>query len=85
MSYIIIYDQILITLMCGVNEYLFISNAFITQDTMTIRENVLIRLFKGTVVPTKSDSDVLLCLQLLSKNNLYSRFELTRIDSSLVY
>ena len=71
--------------MCGVSEYLFISNAFITQDTMTIREHVLMRLFKGTVVPTKSDSDVLLCLQLLSKNNLYSRFELTRIDSSLVY
>ena len=38
-----------------------------------------------TVVPTKSDSDVLLCLQLLSKNNLYSPFELMRIDSSLVY
>ena len=36
---------------------------------------------KTIIVPTKSDSDVILCLQLLSKIPL----ELTRIDRSLVY
>ena len=34
-----------------------------------------------TVVPTKSDSDVILCLQLLSKTRIELR---TRIDRSLV-
>ena len=34
-----------------------------------------------TVVPTKSDSDEIFCLQLLSKTPL----ELTRIERSLVY
>ena len=41
-----------------------------------------------TVVPTKSDSDVglIVCLQLLSKAfYLYTSFELTQIDGSLVY
>ena len=33
---------------------------------------------------TKSDSDVILCLQMLSKT-LTCTLELTRIDSSLVY
>ena len=40
---------------------------------------------QGTVVPAKSDSDVILCLQLLSKNNLYTLLDLMRIDRSLVY
>ena len=39
----------------------------------------------ATVVPTKSDSDVIFCLKLLSVNiNLYTPLELTRIDRSLV-
>ena len=38
-----------------------------------------------TVVPTKSDSDVILCLQLLSKNNVYTPLDLTLIDISLLY
>ena len=40
---------------------------------------------KSTVVPTKSDSDVILCLQLLSKNNSYTLLDLTLIYRSLVY
>ena len=41
---------------------------------------------RSTVVPTKSDSDVVLCLQLLRKNiNLYTPPELTRINRLLVY
>ena len=39
----------------------------------------------GTVVPTKSDSDVIVCLQSLSKTLTYTPLELTRIDISLVY
>ena len=35
----------------------------------------------ATIVPTKSDSDVILCLQLLS----YTSLELARIDRLLVY
>ena len=38
-----------------------------------------------TVVPTKSDSDVIFCLQMLSKTFLYTPLKLTRIDRSLVY
>ena len=39
-----------------------------------------------TVVPTKRDSDKILCLQLFSKNtNLYTSIELTRINRLLVY
>ena len=38
---------------------------------------------KCTVLPAKSDSDVIFCLQLLS--NLYTPLELTRIDRSLLY
>ena len=39
-----------------------------------------------TVVPTKSDSDVIFCLQLLRKiTNLYTPLDLARIDRSLVY
>ena len=34
---------------------------------------------------TKSDSDVILCLQLLSKNYLSTSLDLMRIDRSLVY
>ena len=40
----------------------------------------------STVVPTKSDSDVIFSVQLLSKNiNVYTSLELTRLDRSLVY
>ena len=40
----------------------------------------------STVVPTKSDSDVIFCLQLLSKTlTCTPPLELTRIDRSLVY
>ena len=38
-----------------------------------------------TVLPAKSDSDMVFCLQLLSKTNLYTPLELTRMDRSLVY
>ena len=39
-----------------------------------------------TVVPAKSDSDVVFGLQLLSKNiNFYSSLELMWINRSLVY
>ena len=38
-----------------------------------------------TVVPTKSDSDVILCLELLKNTKVYTSLELTRIDISLVY
>ena len=38
-----------------------------------------------TVVLTKSDSDELFCLQLLSKNSMYTPLDLTQIDRSLVY
>ena len=38
-----------------------------------------------TVMLTKSDSDVILCLQLQSKNKLYSTLDLAQIDRSLVY
>ena len=39
----------------------------------------------STIVPTKSDNDVILCLQLLrKKNNLYTPLQLMRIDRSLV-
>ena len=39
-----------------------------------------------TAVPTKNDSDVIFCLQLLSITyNMYNSLELTRIDRSLVY
>ena len=37
------------------------------------------------LVPTKSDSDVILCLQLLSDNKLCTPLDLTRIDRILVY
>ena len=44
------------------------------------------RKIDTTVLPAKSDSDVMVCLQLLSKNiNLYTPLELTRIDISLMY
>ena len=43
-------------------------------------------LSESTVVPTKSDSDVIFCLQLLSKNiNLYTPLALTRIYRSVVF
>ena len=43
-------------------------------------------LTPSTVMPTRSDSDVVLCLQLLSKKTyVYTSFELTGIDESLVY
>ena len=38
-----------------------------------------------TVLPAKSDSDVVFCLQLLKTINLYTPLELMRIDRSLVY
>ena len=38
-----------------------------------------------TVAPTKSDSDVIFCLQLLSKTLTCTPLDLTRIDGSLVY
>ena len=44
-----------------------------------------IRKYSTTVMPTKSDSDLILCLKLQSKNNLYTPLDLTRIDRSLVY
>ena len=40
---------------------------------------------RPTVVPTKSDSDVILYLQLLSKTHVYTSLEHMRIDISLVY
>ena len=41
---------------------------------------------RGTVVPTKSNSEEIFCLQLLSKKktNLYTPLELMRINRSLV-
>ena len=43
-------------------------------------------IYEGKNVPTKSDSDVILYLPLLSKEKtLYTSLELTRIDRSLVY
>ena len=36
-------------------------------------------------MPTKSDSDVLMCLQFPGKNNLYTPLDLSWIDRSLVY
>ena len=33
---------------------------------------IFLNKFTFTVVPAKSDSDVLLCLQLLTNNNLYT-------------
>ena len=44
-------------------------------------DNKLLLLF----APTKSDSDVIFCLQLLSKFNLYIPLELTLINRSLVF
>ena len=39
-----------------------------------------------TVLPAKSDSDVVFCSQLFSQNiNVYTLLELMRIDWSLVY
>ena len=38
-----------------------------------------------TVVPTKSDSDVILCYTSLSKNNVYTPLDQMQIDESLVY
>ena len=38
---------------------------------------------KHSVVPTKSDSDVILCLQLLSKHYVCTSLELKRIDRFL--
>ena len=39
-----------------------------------------------TVMPTKSDSDVIFCLKLLSKTlTFYNSLELTQIDISRVY
>ena len=41
------------------------------------------------MVPTNSDSDVILCIQLLIiaklKDNLYTPLDLARFDRSLVY
>ena len=39
----------------------------------------------ATVLPAKSDIDVVFCLQLLSNINLYTPLELMRIGRSLVY
>ena len=39
---------------------------------------------KATVLPAKSDSDVVFCLQLLSKTLTYT-LHLMRIDRSLMY
>ena len=38
-----------------------------------------------TVVPTKSDSDVIFCLQMLIILKLFTPLELTQINRSLVY
>ena len=50
--------------------------------------SALVKLLGTTVVPTKGDSDVILCLELLSKTQtctLHLTLELTSIDRSLVY
>ena len=39
----------------------------------------------NTVVPTKSDSDVIFCLQVLTKTLSCTQLDLTRIERSLVY
>ena len=41
--------------------------------------------YSTTVVPTKSDSDIILCLQLLRNTNVYTSLELTQIGRSLEY
>ena len=38
-----------------------------------------------TVLPAKSESDVIFCVQVLVKFNLYTPLKLTQIDRSLVY
>ena len=55
----------------------------ITSVTVNLTYHMHVYLF--TFVPAKSDRDVILCLQLLSKNNLYTLLDVTRIDRSLVY
>ena len=49
--------------------------------------NIILCLpYIGTVVPAKSDSDIIVCLQFLRKSiNLNTPLLLTRIDRSLVY
>ena len=42
-------------------------------------------LSETTVVLTKSDSDVIFCLQVLTKTLSCTPLDLTRIDRSLVY
>ena len=45
---------------------------------------MLVEFLDTTVVPTKSDSDVILCLQLLSKTRMLDTLlELMRIDRSV--
>ena len=62
------------------------SEHFASRTTIPALENSVVENIAASVVPIKSDSDVILCLQLLSKNtNVYASLELTRIDRSLVY
>ena len=56
------------------------------QYVLRLSKDIVPQWMLRAGVPTKSDSDVIFCLQLLSKTfNLYTPLKLKRIDGSLVY